>query len=266
MKKLTFTLLFILSFITVKASLSIEGYYQGKNLYVQSSLCGDGFGYCATKVTVNGNIMPAHLQNGAFEINFSDFDMKIGQAIFIVIEHHDECKPKIINPEVLLPNSTFVIEDISCTNDGVLNWSTTSESGKLAYQIEQYKWNKWIVVGEVNGEGIKAITNYSFSLIPHSGENRIRVTQTDNSGKKRSSKEVYFKNNKIKTPLLKTDNAYKIIYFEVNNKKVATKYEIYDAYGNILKKGLNSEVDLSNLTKGIYYVNFDNKNEKIMKK
>ena len=85
-------------------------------------------------------------------------------------------------------------------------------------------------------------------------------------GKKRSSKEVYFKNNKIKTPLLKTDNAYKIIYFEVNNKKVATKYEIYDAYGNILKKGLNSEVDLSNLTKGIYYVNFDNKNEKIMKK
>ncbi len=266
MKKLTLALLFILSFINAKASLSIEGYYQGKNLYVQSSLCGDGFGYCATKVTVNGNIMPAHLQNGAFEIDFSDFNIKMGQAIFIVIEHHDECKPKIINPEVLLPNSTFIIEEINCTPEGLISWETTAESGKLAYQIEQYKWNKWIVVGEVGGEGVKSISNYSFTVTPHSAQNKIRVSQTDNTGKKRCSKEVVFSNNKIKTPVLKTQNNYKSISFVVHDKKVETKYEIYDAYGNILKKGLNSEVDLSNLTKGIYYVNFDNKNEKIMKK
>ncbi len=266
MKKLTLALLFILSFINIKASLSIEGYYQGKNLYVQSSLCGDGFGYCATKVTVNGNVMAAHIQNGAFEIDFSNFNVKLGQAIFIVIEHHDECKPKIINPEVLLPNSTFIIEDINCTSEGFISWETTSESGKLAYQIEQYKWNKWIVVGEVNGEGVKSISNYSFTVIPHSGENKIRVSQTDNTGEKRSSKEVVFINNKIKTPVLKTQNDYKSISFMVNDKKVETKYEIYDAYGNILKKGLNSEVDFSNLSKGIYYVNFDNKNQKIIKK
>jgi hypothetical protein len=266
MKKLTFTLLFILSFISAKASLSIEGYYQGKNLYIQSSLCGDGFGYCATKVTVNGNVMAAHIQNGAFEIDFSNFHVKLGQAIFIVIEHHDECKPKIINPEVLLPNSTFKIEDINCSSEGFISWVTTAESGKLAYQIEHYKWNKWIVVGEVNGEGVKSFSKYSFTVIPHSGENKIRVSQTDNTGKKRSSKEIVFINNKIKVPRLKTQNDYKSISFMVDDIKVETKYEIYDAFGNILKKGLNSDVDFSNLAKGIYYVNFDNKNEKIIKK
>ncbi len=263
--KIALILLFVLNFITIKASLSIEGFYQGKNLYVQSSLCNDGFGYCATKVSVNGNTMVNHPENGAFEINFLNFNVKIGQALFIVIEHNDGCQPKIINPEVLLPNSTFIVEKISCTNNGLLTWSTTGESGKLTYQIEQYKWNKWIVIGEVNGEGKKTSTSYSFVLLAHSGVNKIRVSQTDNSGVTRASKEIVFENKAIKAPVLRTINNYKTVVFLVDNVKTETKYEIYDAYGNIIKKGLNSEVDFSNLGKGIYYVNFDNKNEKIVK-
>lgn len=263
--KIALLLFSVLSFFNVKASLSIEGFYQGKNLYVQSSLCNDGFGYCATKVSVNGNVMVNHPENGAFEINFSNFNVKIGQALFIVIEHNDGCQPKIINPEVLLPNSTFVVDEISCSKDGSLSWTTTNETGQLVYQIEQYKWNKWIVVGEVNGIGKKTKSDYSFKLLPHSGVNKIRVSQTDNSGVVRTSKEVAFENEAIKTPVLRTMNNYNTVVFLVNNVKTETKYEIYDAYGNILKKGLNSEIDFSNLEKGIYYVNYDNKNEKIIK-
>ena len=127
-----------------------------------------------------------------------------------------------------MPNSTFIIEDINCTSEGFISWETTSESGKLAYQIEQYKWNKWIVVGEVNGEGVKSISNYSFTVIPHSGENKIRVSQTDNTGEKRSSKEVVFINNKIKTPILKTQNDYESISFMVNDKKVEVSVDPYE--------------------------------------
>ena len=61
----------------------------------------DGFGYCATKVTVNGDIMPGGTSMGAFEIDFSIFNIAIGEPVFIVIEHNDGCKPKILNPEVL---------------------------------------------------------------------------------------------------------------------------------------------------------------------
>ena len=263
--KVALGLLFVLSFFNCKASLSIEGFYQGKNLYVQSSVCGDGFGYCATKVTVNGNIVPGQTNKGAFEINFSNFHIQIGEPLFIVIEHGDDCKPKIINPEVLLPNSTFVVESIKCDIKGKLSWTTTGESGKLTYQIEQYKWNKWIVVGEVSGQGKNSKTNYSFDVFPHSGENKVRISQVDNSGVKRTSKEVKFVCSSVVAPMITTDNDYKTIKFVSNGEKIQTKYEIFDAFGNILKKGLNDEVDFSNLEKGIYYVNYDNKNEKVIK-
>lgn len=105
---------------TGSAVLSIEGSYQGKNLYVQNPEDADGFGYCATKVTVNGNIMPGGTALSAFEIDFSLFNVEIGEPVFIVIEHNDGCKPKILNPEVLLPRSTFNTVDISIQNNGML--------------------------------------------------------------------------------------------------------------------------------------------------
>jgi hypothetical protein len=39
----------------------------------------------------------------------------------------------------------------------------------------------------------------------------------------------------------------------------------YDAYGNIVKKGVGSSVNCSNLLRGVYYINFDNVNEKFIK-
>ncbi len=133
-------------FTTLATSLSIEGTYQGKNLYVQNPMDDDGFGYCATKVTVNGDIMPGGTNMGAFEIDFANFNIAIGEPVFIVIEHNDGCKPKILNPEVLLPRSTFVTTGINITNVGKLTWTTTGESGKLPFIIEQYRWNKWVTV------------------------------------------------------------------------------------------------------------------------
>ena len=111
----------------------------------------EGFGYCATKVTVNGDIMPGGTSVGAFEIDFSLFNIEIGEPVFIVIEHNDGCKPKVLNPEVLLPRSTFKINSIDIDSDGNLNWSTSGEQGKLPFEIEQYRWNIWVTVGEVDG-------------------------------------------------------------------------------------------------------------------
>ena len=70
MRKILSVLLFILIATISFASLSIEGTYQGKNLYIQNPMDDEGFGYCATKVTVNGDIMPGGTNMGAFEIDF----------------------------------------------------------------------------------------------------------------------------------------------------------------------------------------------------
>jgi hypothetical protein len=264
MKKFFSALIFLLTATLGYSALSIEGTYQGKNLYVQNPMDDEGFGYCATKVTVNGDIMPGGTNMGAFEIDFSNFNIAIGEPVFIVIEHHDGCKPKILNPEVLLPRSTFKIADINVTPGGKLTWQTTEEQGKLPYIVEQYRWNKWVTVGEVQGKGTQGTNSYEFQVTPHSGENTVRVVQVDHSGTKRTSKEVKFTSTVpaiVKSPAKVKD----IIYFTANGQPAETRYEIYDAYGNIVKKGVGSSVNCENLLRGVYYINFDNLNEKFIK-
>ncbi len=254
---------FFSSFV-IGATLSIEGTYQGKNLYVQNPMDDEGFGYCATKVTVNGDIMPGGTNMGAFEIDFANFNIAIGEPVFIVIEHNEGCKPKILNPEVLLPKSTFVVKSIVVTPGGKLNWTTTGEQGKLPYIVEQYRWNKWVTVGEVQGKGGAGDNAYEFAVNPHSGENTVRVIQVDHSGTKRTSKEVKFTSSVavvMKSPVKVKD----IINFTANGQAVETRYEIYDAYGNIVKKGVGTSVNCANLLSGAYYINFDNVNEKFIK-
>jgi hypothetical protein len=247
------------------SALSIGGTYQGKNLYVQNPIDDEGFGYCATKVTVNGDIMPGGTGSGAFEIDFGIFNIGLGEPVFIVIEHHDGCKPKILNPEVLLPRSTFNVLTMSVTGDEKLKWDTNNENGKLPFVIEQYRWNKWVAVGEVDGLGTNGTNKYEFKITPHSGENIFRVVQIDHSGEKRASEQVKFTSSLpsvVKSPAIVKD----IIQFSANEKPIETRYEIYDAYGNIVKKGVGSSVNCSNLLKGVYYINFDNINEKFVKK
>lgn len=246
------------------AALSVEGTYQGKNLYVQNPMDDEGFGYCATKVTVNGDVMPGGTNMGAFEIDFSQFNIAIGEPVFIVIEHNDGCKPKILNPEVLLPRSTFTVTAMSITPDGKLIWKTKDEQGKLPFVIEQYRWNKWVPIGEVQGKGGGADNTYEFKVTPHSGENTVRIVQTDHSGTKRPSKEVKFMSQSAIVSMSPT-KVKDVINFSANGTTVETRYEIYDAYGNIVKKGVGTSVDCDNLLNGLYYISFDNTNEKFIK-
>lgn len=265
MKNLILLISFCLFNVAAFAALSVEGTYQGKNLYVSNPMDDEGFGYCATKVTVNGDIMPGGTSMGAFEIDFSLFNIEIGEPVFIVIEHNDGCKPKILNPEVLLPRSTYTVTDMKISDDGKLTWKTKGEQGKLPFVVEQYRWNKWVAVGEVQGKGSGGENSYEFKVAPHSGVNTVRIVQEDHSGTKRPSKEIKFTSDSpvvTKTPAQVRNE----IKFLANGQPIETRYEIYDAYGNIVKKGVGSSVNCSNLLRGVYYINFDNVNEKFIKK
>lgn len=246
------------------AKLSLEGVYQGKNIYVQNPTDASGFGFCISKIYVNGDLMPISLNSATLIINLKALKMAIGEPVFLVIHHSDDCTPKIVNTEVLLPKSTFQLNAISVSNSTDLTWSTTGESGKLNFLIEQYKWDKWVIVGEVMGQGTATLNNYSFKLFPHSGKNEVRVSQIDNTLKKRSSRSTTF----ISTISAVSKSPTKVkdfITFKSNNAEVETYFEVFDAYGNILKSGKASKVDCRKLLNGLYYLNFDSKTEKFIK-
>src|SRR4051812_37146048 len=131
----------------------LEGNYQGKVLYVQNPFAPGGVGFCVTEIKVNGNLTTDETNSSAFEIDLKPHKLSIGDKVEIKIFHKDGCKPKVLNPEVLKPKSTFDVIGISADKDGTLKWTTKSETGKLAFFVEQYRWNKWVKVGEVEGVG-----------------------------------------------------------------------------------------------------------------
>lgn len=238
----------------------LEGNYQGKSLYVQNPFNSGGVGFCVTEVKVNGNITTDETNSSAFEIDLKAHKLNMGEKVEVKIFHKDGCKPRVLNPEILKPRSSFEVVNMSIDNDGILKWSTKNETGILTYIIEQYRWNKWVKVGEVEGSGTINTNEYSFKITPHSGKNQLRIKQTDYTGQPRISKPVEFVSDVTESDFapLKTSKEINFIS-RLDGKATETMYEVYDQYGNIVKKGFGSKVDVSNLPKGIYFINFDNK-------
>jgi hypothetical protein len=257
---LIFSALILMASASLAGTIVLEGNYQGKNLYVQNPFAGSGVGFCTYEVTINGDVTTDEINSSAFEIDFTNFQLQIGEKIVVTIKHKDDCRPKVLNAEVLKPRSTFEIISMNVSKEGILDWKSNSETGKLSYVVEQFRWNKWIKIGEVEGKGVEAECNYSFQTTPHSGENQFRVKQVDYTGKPRYSKPARFKclDGEITfTPIKVKD------YIDFTSESM---FEIYDSYGNIVKKGFADKVDASNLSKGIYYLNYDNKTDKFVKK
>ena len=263
MKKVLILIQALLSItcIATAGNIIIEGNYQGKNIYVQNPFAGTGVGFCVQKVEVNGQVTTDEINSSAFEIDFNNYQFKIGDKITVKITHKDDCKPKVLNPEVLKPKSTFDVISMKLEGDGTLKWNTKNETGKLPFVIEQYRWNKWVKAGEIEGKGIGDNNEYIFKIPTlHTGENQIRVKQVDYTSQPRISKPVKFVSTKTEI----TYNPVKVTKDITFSDE--TLYEIYDQYGNVVKKGFGKMVDCGNLAKGVYYLNYDNKTAEFIKK
>ncbi len=234
------------------AVLVIEGKYQDKNLYVQNGYAGNGVGFCTYEVTVNGQTSTDEVNLSAFEIDFTAFQLKPGTPVIVEIKHKDDCTPKILNPEALKAKATFEIITINIDKKGLLSWITKNEIGILPYIIEQFRWNKWTRVGEVQGGGNMDKNSYSFQTTAHSGENKFRVKQVGYEAIAKMSNNVTFIST-ISQPTYAMDKSTDNIEFSIE-----TMYEVYDAYGNIIKRGYSTELNITNLTKGSYYLYYDN--------
>ena len=134
-------------------ALLVEGKYQNKNIYVQNSFSQNGVGFCAYEVYVNGVRSSDEVGSSAFEIDLRQYNLKQGDNVAIQIFHKDGCMPRVLNPEALKPMPTFETKAINVSNTGLLTWTTTGETGVLPFVIEQFRWNKWVYIGEVQGSG-----------------------------------------------------------------------------------------------------------------
>ncbi|MBC7862897.1 MAG: hypothetical protein IAF38_07970 [Bacteroidia bacterium] len=251
MKKICFSLLLLSSFSMMRSNvLLLEGRYQNKNIYIQNGLANSGVGFCAYEVKVNGKVTTDEVNSTAFEIDLSTYKLTMGEKVTVEIYHKEDCKPKVLNPEAFKPKPSFEIGTITINTEGLLKWNTTNESGPLPYIVEQFKWNKWVYVGTVEGVGTPEKHDYLFKVTAHSGENKFRVKQVGFGGVNKTSNPVVY-NCLIETPNYKVTD--KTINFSSD-----TGFEMYDPFGNVVKKGFGNVCDVSNLGKGKYYLCYDN--------
>ena len=174
--------------------------------------------------------------------------------------HKDGCTPpRVLNPDALKPVPTFEVVNMKMTNEGLLRWTAKNEGGSLPYVVEQFRWNKWINVGEVQGVGTPGEHDYKFQVTAmHSGENKFRVKQTGYQAK--YSAEIKIVSSEPKCIFSLSKNSKQIDF------TCGTLYEVYDYYGSVVKKGYGSRVDIANLQRGGYYVCYDNTIGELKKK
>jgi hypothetical protein len=248
-------LLFLASFfIATLASAEVivlSGVYQGKDIYVKNPVTSSGVGFCVFEVLVNGQITSDEVNAPSFAIDLGAHGLRIGATVEITLRLKEDCQVKILNPEAIYPTSTFEVIDISLLPNGELMWRTNQESAGIPYAIEQYRWNKWAKVGEVKGNGGAGEHAYTFKAYLHSGENKFRISQLDYRGN-RYSQEVTVISDKPAVSLVSPKFSKTI---ELSGE---TEYEMYSEFGLMFKSGRGATIDTSKLTKGTYYLNFDN--------
>lgn len=262
-KKISSLLILMLSSAYLMAGggvVVIEGKYQNKNIFVQNSYTSSGIGFCAFEVLVNGQVTTDDINSSAFEIDLANYALKPGSPVVVQIRYKNGCAPVVLNPDALKPKPTFQIEEITINKSGKLEWSTTRENGSLPFIVEQFIWNKWVYVGEVQGVGTPDLNKYSFQTIPHSGENKFRVKQMGYGAKPIFSQSVSYVSNLSQLSYALTKNSNEVMF------SAETMYEVYDAYGNIVKKGFGKSIDTRNLQRGSYHLCYDSQITEFKKK
>lgn len=227
----------------------VKGTYQGENLYVRNPFAVTGIGFCVYEVTVNGAITTDEINSSAFEVDLSVYGFSVGDDVSITLKYKDDCSPMVLNADALQMKTPAKFESIEI-KDELLKFSTTNETGSIPFIVEQYRWNKWVKVGEVRGKGKNRPNSYEVPVRLHSGVNKFRVRQTDNKKISVYSREAVSLAHKDAVTFTKNDA--NITFSE------PTMYEVYDQYGGIVFKGYGTIVNTSSLSKGKYYLNFDN--------
>lgn len=238
-------------------NITLSGVYQGKNLYVQNPFTSDMKEFCTQEVYVNNVKVITNPTSSAFEIDLSH--LKINDVVNIKIVHKDDCKPKILNAQVIRVKSAFQFVSFNVTEENI-EFVTKGEKASSKIILEQFRNNNWLALFDLNAKGGADNNNYRLESYHNSGLNKYRLKYHDQTGEVFYSKVVEF-NSTLPEAKFAPLRVSKNITF---TRKL--HFEILDAYGNVVKKGEGAEVDCSELTTGVYYVNFDNKSEKFLKK
>lgn len=235
----------------------LTGLYQGKDIYVQNPLSENQKDYCTKEVFLNDVKVLTNIKSSVFEVKLAK--LNLGDSVNIRIVHTNGCQPKILNPHVIKVNSAFKFLAFT-VDEKKLVWETRGEKATGKVFVEQYLNNAWSVVVELPAKGSSTHNAYTQNELHCSGRNKYRIKYEERDGLTFYSTVVEYASNKPPVSFY-PKRVTSIVKF---SREIS--YEVIDNLGNSVKKGYGAEVDMSDLKEGLYYLNFDNKREKVLKK
>ncbi|MEI8204616.1 MAG: hypothetical protein WCH34_16470 [Bacteroidota bacterium] len=235
-------------------NIRLEGTYKGKNLFVMNPST-ENHSFCVDSILINKMHSKDELNSNTIEIDFALLNIKPQTPVEVLIYHKTNCTPQVMNPDAIKKQFSFTIENPKVNKNGTLSWKINGKADTDSFSVEQFKWKKWILVEKVPYN--ETVSEYSTHIKTHSGYNMFRVSKSN--GKVCSPNAKYTSTAKPISILdLKPTNS---ITFSDQ-----TLYELYDNKGILIEKGESKEILIKGLPKGEYWVNYDNKTDKILKK
>jgi len=217
---------------------------------VINPFAGDGVGFSVKSVTVNGDPITDDVVNSAFEIDLSKLNFYLGDSVNIKIYHDSGSLPRIINEYSVYSVSLAKFTDLRLNSSGLLSWCVTGDSLRKTSHIEQYKWNKWIDVGEIERGPSDSISCYEYQTSMTSGMNKFRIVEYDLSNYANKSPAVSNISRLQNVEMLQTEGSD--IY--LSDK---THYELFNSKGQLIMRGYDKYLSLDSFDPGIYYLCYD---------
>ncbi len=233
--------------------------YYGTNVYVYNPSVADSFSIHT--LIVNKDTIREELRTNGIEIDLSTYNFDEGDRVSINVIYEGKFPPVIVNPEALMPPVKFRISKPVFNKHEELQWQVRGVPGDYPIVVEQYKWNQWKKVAEVDPIDTVANNIYKIHIRPHSGKNIYRVKSFNIKGEEVMSRDVIF-----------NASGYSPVY--IQTKKITneialsskTEYEIYDLKSNLLLSGYDRYIKVDKLPKGKYLLFFDNQIQEFKKK
>lgn len=240
----------------------IEGKYSGKDIYVRNPFIKENGKYCIQEVWVNDDKVLDYPEVSAVRVSLSH--LALGKSVRIRLVHSDFCTPQVLNPGVLSLATNFRFIKTLSTNNSI-EWTTEGEiiAGSFVVEVQKYdayEKTYWDSLTFIPAKGELGRNFYSVEPKHVGGDNYYRIKYLPLEGRVRYSAEIIYTS---------TDEPIYILDDVITTNLEFSKdceFTIKDSFGRFVTSGFGDEVYLEDLKPGEYFVTFQNRTERFVKK
>ena len=146
-------------------------------------------------------------------------------------------------------------KNINISTENVISFTVEKDCPKATYEIKEFRWNKWTSLGIIKGKG-SGTNSYEFTFDNVCDLYKIRI---ELKGIRRC-RSAPFENPNAPLSTEYSQGTADITF------SISTRYEIFSAEGIRLLAGCSDKVNVSELVRGTYSLNYGQLMGKFVKK